>query len=67
MFGKRTSVWTLDLVAEVAFAEGLTPRQVSGEAIRLVLKRLGINWQRAKRWITSPDPAYGRKKSDETD
>jgi len=23
---------------------------------------LGIRWQRAKQWITSPDPEYARKK-----
>ena len=27
------------------------------------LCRLGVSWQRAKHWITSPDPAYARKKS----
>ena len=26
------------------------------------LKRLGVDWRRAKTWITSPDPAYLRKK-----
>src|SRR5262249_54139791 len=30
---------------------------------RLLLKRLGISWKRAKDWITSPDPAYAAKKS----
>jgi transposase len=47
-FGKPTSVWTLGLAADVAYAEGLTPRRVSGEA------------------ITSPDPAYARKKNSAT-
>ena len=61
-FGKPTSLWTLDLVAEVCHAEGWTPRVVAGETIRQALKRLGIGWKRAKRWITSPDPAYARKK-----
>ena len=61
-FGKPTSLWTLDLVAEVSFAEGITAGRVSGEPIRLTLKRLGIRWQRAKRWITSPDPEYARRK-----
>lgn len=61
-FGKPTSVWTLDLAAEVSFEQGLTAERVSDETIRLTLKRLGIGWQRAKRWITSPDPAYARKK-----
>ena len=61
-FGKPTSLWTLDLAAEVAFAEGITARPVSGETIRQALKRLGVGWKRAKNWITSPDPAYLRKK-----
>jgi hypothetical protein len=56
----------LPLAAEVAYAEGITPRQVSGEAIRLALQRLGVSWRRAKRWITSPDPAYAREKNSAT-
>jgi transposase len=61
-FGKPTSLWTLELAAEVAFAEGITGRLVSDETIRQALKRLGVGWKRAKAWITSPDPAYLRKK-----
>lgn len=61
-FGKPTSLWTLDLVAEVCHAKGWTPRVVSGGTIRQALKRLGIGWKRAKHGITSPDPAYARKK-----
>jgi transposase len=66
LHGKPTSLWTLDLVAEVCFAFGWTPRVLSGEAIRQALRRLGISWQRAKHWITSPDPAYARKKKPAT-
>ncbi len=62
-FGKPPSVWTLDLVAAVAHAAGITPRQVSGETIRNALTALDVRWKRAKHWITSPDPAYARKKS----
>jgi transposase len=62
-FGYSTSVWTLLLVANVAYAEGITPRHVSSEAIRLARKHLGVSWKRAKHWITSPDPAYVRKKT----
>ena len=61
-FGHPTSVWTLALAAEVSFAHGLTDHLVTGEAIRQTLLRLGIGWKRAKHWITSPDPAYARKK-----
>jgi len=62
LFGKPTSLWTLDLVAAICHGRGWTPRQLTGEAIRVALKRLGIRWRRAKHWITSPDPAYARKK-----
>jgi transposase len=61
--GQPTSLWTLDLVAEVCHANGWTPRRLTGEAIRQALARLGISWRRAKHWITSPDPAYARKKT----
>jgi transposase len=67
-FGYQTSLWTLEMAAEAAFEEGLTQRRVSGETIRATLSRLlGIRWQRAKRWITSPDPLYERKKGAATD
>jgi transposase len=61
-FGKPTSLWTLALAAEVASTEGITARPVSDETIRQAIRRLGIGWKRAKTWITSPDPAYLRKK-----
>ena len=62
-FGQPTSLWSLDRLAAVCFAQRWTPRQLSGEAVRLALKRLGLSWRRAKHWITSPDPAYARKKT----
>jgi transposase len=65
-FGQPTSLWTLELAAEVSFAQGLTAQRVSGETIRATLKRLGVGWKRAKRWLTSPDPEYARKKVDAT-
>jgi transposase len=65
-FEKPTSLWTLDLAAEVSFEEGLTPTRVTGETIRATLVRLGVKWQRAKAWITSPDPEYARKKDGAT-
>jgi transposase len=65
-FGQPTSVWTLQLAADVAYAEGITPRRVSGEAIRHALAILKTRWKRAKHWITSPDPAYARKKNSAT-
>ena len=66
-FGRDSSLWTLAMAADVAFDEGLTQERVSGETIRATLSRvLGVRWMRAKRWITSPDPLYERKKGDAT-
>ncbi|MGH3086982.1 MAG: helix-turn-helix domain-containing protein [Rubrobacteraceae bacterium] len=64
-FGYESSLWTLGMAAEAAFSkEGLTDRRVSGETVRATLARLlGVGWMRAKRWITSPDPLYERKKA----
>ena len=61
-FGKPTSVWTLELAAEVCFERGLTAARVSDETIRDAINRLGLGWKRAKDWIRSPDPEYARKK-----
>jgi hypothetical protein len=55
-FGKQSSLWTMEMAAEVSFEEGLTKERVSGETIRATLSRIGVRWERAKRWITSPDP-----------
>jgi hypothetical protein len=65
-FGHKASLWTLDLAAAEAFAQGLTATRVTGETLRATLVRLGARWLRAKRWITSPDPAYARKKGGAT-
>jgi transposase len=65
-FGYPTSLWTLDLLADESARQGLTERRVSDETVRVAIKRLGTSWKRAKRWITSPDPAYERKKGDAT-
>jgi transposase len=62
-FGHDASLWTLEMAVEVAFERRITERHVSGETIRTTLSRLlGVRWMRAKRWITSPDPLYERKK-----
>ncbi len=61
-FGRPTGLWTLEMAAEVSFEEGLTEGRVTGETVRATLSRMGVRWLRAKRWITSPDPEYARKK-----
>ena len=60
-FGHPSSTWTLDLLAREAHGQGLSPTVLSGETIRQGLLRLGVGWKRAKRWLTSPDPAYAQK------
>jgi hypothetical protein len=42
-FGKKTSLWTLRLAAEVCFALGVTPHLISIESIRRALKRMGVS------------------------
>jgi hypothetical protein len=66
-FGHPTSVWTLELLADESARQGITPRRVSKETVRLAILQLGSSWKRAKRWITSPDPEYERKKANATD
>lgn len=66
-FGQTSSTWTLELAADVSFAQGLTSWRVSREAVRTALLRLGVRWKRAKKWISSPDPAYEQKKEAATD
>jgi transposase len=65
-FGKQSSLWTMEMAAEVSFEEGLTKERISGETIRATLARMGVRWRRAKHWITSPDPLYARKKGGAT-
>jgi transposase len=65
-FSKERSTWTLPLLAEAAFEEGLTEHTVSNETIRQAILEMGHSWQRAKDWIRSPDPQYTLKKSSET-
>jgi hypothetical protein len=51
------------LAAEAIFEEGITEERVSAQTVRVTLERMGVRWLRAKRWITSPDPEYERKKA----
>ncbi|WP_242527294.1 helix-turn-helix domain-containing protein [Ktedonosporobacter rubrisoli] len=66
-FDKPTSLWTLELAAQVSFEQGFTPRLISDESVRRALKRLRTNWKRAKHWITSPNPHSLLKKTHEID
>ena len=61
-FGKEGTFWTLAMAVEASFEEGITERRITGETIRATLARLGVRWERAKRWMEGPDPEYARKK-----
>ena len=65
-FDKETSTWTLPLLAQVSFEQGITPRLLDADTLGVALKRLDIHWRRVRKCIHSPDAAYGRKKSDAT-
>ena len=65
-FGCESSMWTLSLLAEVSYQEGLTDRLVHSDTVGETLHQLGVNWKKAKRHIQSPDAHYGRKKNDGT-
>ncbi len=65
-FGKERGLWTLEVVAQVSFEQGIITTPISDESVRRALKRLKTHWKRAKQWITSPDPLYQQKKTHET-
>lgn len=61
-FGKTRSSWTLDLLADVCWEQGITEKSVSRTTIEEALIAMNINWSRAKAWIVSPDEQYELKK-----
>ena len=63
-FGCESSMWTLQLLAEVSYQEGLTERLVHCDTVGETLHQLGVDWKKAKRHIQSPDKHYKRKKND---
>jgi DNA-binding CsgD family transcriptional regulator len=40
-FGKDSSLWTMEMAAEVSFEEGLTKGRISGESVPATLWRMG--------------------------
>ena len=65
-YGHERSLWTLETLAQTCGEEGISTRPVSVAGVRGGLRKLGINWQRARHRINSPDPHYAHKKSDVT-
>lgn len=66
VLGYENSLWTLELLAQASYAEGLTTHPVHPDTISETLHSLGIRWQRARKRINSPDTRYEDKKSVET-
>ncbi len=62
-FGCESSMWTLALLAQVSYQEGLTEHLVHRDTVGETLRQLGVNWKKAKRHIQSPDEHYTRKKN----
>ncbi len=61
--GKVTSVWTLDLAADVAYARGLTAWRVSGETVRATLARMGVRTAAGQSMDHQSRPGGRAKKS----
>ncbi len=65
-FGYDSSLWTLPLLAQQVYQEGLTTWQVDADTVGRALRQVDVRWQRAKHWIHSPDERYSAKKNDGT-
>ena len=63
--GHESSLWTLEMLAEVSHQKGWTAHQVHPDTVAQTLLKMGVNWGRAKHWINSPDQNYSGKKSAE--
>jgi transposase len=60
-FGIESAFWTAGELAQVAKERQLAEK-LSADTVRREIRRAGKSWKRAKRWTTSPDPDYQRKK-----
>lgn len=62
-YGYESSLWALEMLAEVSHQKELTEYRVHKDTVSQTLMEMGVNWSRAKHWINSPDEHYERKKS----
>lgn len=62
-YGYESSLWDLEMLAEVSHQKELTGHRVHKDTVSQTLMEIGVNWNRAKHWINSPDEQYERKKS----
>jgi transposase len=62
-YGHESSIWTRETLAQTCWEERVSTRPVSVAGAGGGLRQLGIDWQRARHRINSPDPHYAHKKS----
>ena len=62
-YGYNNSLWSLPQLATVSVEQGLTREAVSHETVRQALKKLDIDWRRARKHISSPAAHYEQKKT----
>lgn len=65
-FSKESSEWTLSLLAEVAYEQGITDRVVSHETIRQAILEAGYTWEEAKKAPSPSTAMYGLLKATNT-
>jgi len=65
-YGHESSLWTLETLAQTCWREQVSTRAVSVAGVRGGLRKMGIDWQRARHRINSPDQHYAHKKRDGT-
>jgi len=56
------STWSLAKLADFLVAEGVV-EDISHEGLRVLLRQMGVTFQRMKTWKTSKDPRYAAKKA----
>ena len=62
-FGKQSSLWTMEMAAEVSLEEGLTKERVSGETIRATLLRMGCAGSEPNAGSPAPTRSTREKKT----
>lgn len=60
-FGIESALWTAPDLARIAQEKAICG-PVHPDTVRAEVRKAGHSWKRAKRWTTSPDPAYEQKK-----
>ncbi len=62
-YGYESSLWTLEMLAEMSHQKVWTGYRVHKDTVSQTLMEMKVSWKRAKHWINSPDEDYERKKN----